>query len=77
MEAIFQTPGPYHAPGSVAEKLLTTHEAAEVVGAHYWQLQRAIKRGDIPSYTPFNSRRLVKLSEVVAYINSCRQGGAK
>jgi excisionase family DNA binding protein len=77
MEVIFQAPGTYHAPGSVAEKLLTIREAADIVGAHYWQLQRAVKRGDIPSYRPFNSRKLVKLSEVVAYINSCRQGGAK
>jgi hypothetical protein len=77
MEVIFQTPGPYHAPGSVAEKLLTIREAAGIVGAHYWQLQRAIRRGDIPSYTPFNSRKLVKLSEVVAHIDSRRQGGSK
>jgi hypothetical protein len=57
------------------ERLLTIREAAEIVGARYWQAQRAVRRGDIPSYTPFNSRKLVKLSEVVAYINSCRQGG--
>ncbi len=59
------------------EKLLTLHAAADEVGAKYWQLQRAVKRGDIPSYTPFNLRKLVKLSEVVAYIDSCRQGGVK
>lgn len=31
----------------------------------------------IPVYRPYNSRPLVKLSEVVAYIDSCRQGGAE
>ena len=32
-------------------KLLTLHEAAKAVGAKYWQIQRAVKRGDIPSFT--------------------------
>lgn len=59
------------------EKLITVRDAATKVGAFYWQLQRAVKRGRIPSYTPYNSRRLVKLSEVVAYIDSCRQEGAE
>jgi hypothetical protein len=62
---------------SSVDKLFTLHEAAAKLGCRYWQLQRAVKRGDIPSYTPFNSRKLVKLSEVVAYIDSCRQGGVK
>jgi hypothetical protein len=62
---------------SAPEKLLTLNEAAETVGVYYWQLQRAVKRGDVPSYTPFNSRKLVKLSDVVAYIDSSRQGGSK
>lgn len=57
------------------EKLMLISEAADAVGAKPWQLDRAVRRGLIPSYTPFNSRRLVKLSEVVAYIDSCRQGG--
>jgi hypothetical protein len=62
---------------SAPERLTTLKAAAEAVGAYYWQLQRAVRRGDVPSYKPFNSRKLVKLSEVVAYINSCRQGGNK
>ncbi|MEW9836578.1 hypothetical protein [Mesorhizobium marinum] len=60
---------------SAPEKLISLHGAAKAVGAKYWQVQRAVKRGDIPSYTPFNSRKLVKLSEVVAYIDATRQGG--
>lgn len=55
--------------------LITIGEAAIAVNAKYWQVQRAVSRGQIPSYNPFNSRRLVKLSEVIAYIDSCRQGG--
>ncbi|MCS0496870.1 hypothetical protein NVS89_17360 [Ancylobacter sp. MQZ15Z-1] len=57
------------------EKLMPLKEAAERVGARYWQLQRAAKRSCFPTYTPYNSRRLVKLSEVLAYIESCRHGG--
>lgn len=60
---------------SPPEKLMLISEAADAVGAKAWQLGRAVRRGLIPSYTPFNSRRLVKLSEVIAYIDSCRQGG--
>jgi len=76
MDAIFQTPGPHSAPGSRAERLLNLHQAAEALGLHYWQLQRAVRRGWIPAYTPFG-RKLVKLSEVVAYIDATRQGGAE
>lgn len=66
-----------HPKDPAIEPLLTLKQAANILGAFYWQLQRAVKRGDIPSYSPFNSRKLVKLSEVVAYINSCRQGGVE
>lgn len=76
MHALFKLPSLYHAPNTPAERLLTMHEAADAIGAKYWHLQRAVRRGDIPSYTPFNSRPLVKLSEVVAYIDTCRKGGS-
>lgn len=76
MDALYSIPSSYHAPGARPERLLTISDAAETLGAHKWQVQRAVKRGDIPSYSPFNSRKLVKLSEVVAYIDSCRQGGS-
>lgn len=57
--------------------LITVAEAAEKVGAKAWQVRRLVQSGAIPSYNPFNSRRLVKLSEVIAYIDSCRQGGGQ
>lgn len=76
MDAMFEVPGPYSALGTTAERLHTLHQAAEALGLHYWQLQRAVKRGSIPAYSPFG-RKLVKLSEVMAYINSFRQGGAE
>jgi predicted site-specific integrase-resolvase len=64
-----------HQPPSQTEKLLTLTEAADCVGAKYWQLQRAVKRGLIPSFAPFNSRRLLRLSDVIALIEASRQGG--
>lgn len=73
----YHMPSRHSSSGAIPEKLLTLKEAAEALGAYYWQIQRAVKRGDIPSYSPFNSRKLVKLSEVIAYIDSCRQGGVE
>jgi hypothetical protein len=64
--------------GSAApEKLLNFKEAAEAVGARTWHIQRSAKAGHFPVYRPYNSRPLVKLSEVVAYIDSCRAGGVE
>lgn len=60
---------------SAPEKLVNIQTAAKALGVHSWALRRAINSGAIPAYTPFTSRKLVKLSEVVAYIDSCRQGG--
>jgi excisionase family DNA binding protein len=62
---------------SAPEKLINIQTAAKELGVHTWALRRAISSGAIPAYTPFNSRKLVKLSEVLAYIDACRQGGAK
>jgi excisionase family DNA binding protein len=76
MRTIFEIPGRDNAPGAYPEQLFTLNQAADALGLHYWQLQRATKRGSIPSYAPFG-RKLVKLSEVIAYIDSCRQGGAE
>jgi excisionase family DNA binding protein len=51
------------------EKLYTIQEAAALLNIYPWKLRRAIKKGLIPSYTLLNSRRLVRLSEVVAAMN--------
>jgi hypothetical protein len=57
------------------EKLVIIKVAADHFGLPYWKLLRAVKRGLIPSYSPFNSRRLVYLSEIQSYIDSTRSGG--
>lgn len=72
-----QVPSSLHTNGTYPEKLLTIREAATILGCHYWQLQRAVGRGDLPSYRPFNKRRLVKISEVVAFVQASREGGEK
>ena len=58
------------------EPLLTIQAAAAVLGLHTWKLRRAINAGLVPSYTLLNSRRLVRLSEVVAVIETSRAGGS-
>jgi hypothetical protein len=57
------------------EPLLNAHDAAKALGVPYWQLQRAIRRGIVPSYAPFNGRRLVYLSELQSFVRASRKGG--
>ena len=59
------------------EPFLTIKQVAALLGVAYWQLQRAVKRGDVPSYKPFNSRKLLRLSEVVAAIEAKRYRAAQ
>lgn len=58
------------------ESYYTIAEAAKMLGIHAWALRRAINRGIIPAYTPFNKRRLVRLTEIVAAIDAAKLGGA-
>lgn len=60
---------------SGVEPFLTIKQAAGRLNLPYWKLQRAIKSGEIPSYAPFNKRRLVRLSEIVAHIEDTKIGG--
>ncbi len=62
---------------SSQEKLITIKAAAAAIGLPTWKLSRAAKQGLFSTYTLLNSRRLVKLSEVVAAIEASRQGGGK
>jgi hypothetical protein len=57
------------------EKLHTIKEAAGYLNLPYWKLQRAVKADLVRSYTLLNSRRLVRLSEVVQFIESSRLVG--
>lgn len=58
------------------EKYLTIPAAAELLGIPVYALRRAVKKGLVPSYIPFGSRRLVKLSEILAVIEARKVWGA-
>ena len=60
-----------------SEKLFTIKAAAAELNVRYWQLQRAVKHGDIPHFTPFNSRKLVRLSDILAFIEAAKKGAAR
>lgn len=59
------------------EKFIPLNAAADQLGIHLWALRRAVQRGAIPSYAPFGKRRLVRLSEVIAAIETFRQEGVE
>jgi hypothetical protein len=68
---------PNQVPIPEAEQLFTMKDAAATLGLHYWWLQQAVLREDIPHYTPFNSKKLVKLSDIMAFIERAKKGGAR
>jgi len=57
------------------EPFSTVKQVAGLLNLPYWKLQRAVKRGEVPSYTAFNRRRVLRLSEVVACIEQTKTGG--
>jgi len=57
------------------EPFIPVIEAADRLGIFRWKLRRAVKSGSIPSYHFLNNRVLVRLSEVVAFIEASRHGG--
>jgi excisionase family DNA binding protein len=59
------------------EPLLTLKEAAEALGLPYFKIQRAVRAGLLPTYKIYNSRRLIRLSEVIMVVEGSRQGGRK
>jgi excisionase family DNA binding protein len=52
------------------EKLYTIRQVAALLNIPPWKLRRSIKRGLIPCHRLLNSRRLLRLSEVLAAIDS-------
>lgn len=57
------------------EPFLDVAAGSQGIGVHPWALRRAVKSGTIPAYQPFNGRRLVRLTEVVAAITAPKIGG--
>jgi hypothetical protein len=56
------------------EKFYAIKTAADLLGLRYWQLQRAVKRGLVPSHRLLTAKRFVRLSEIIAAIESSRTG---
>jgi hypothetical protein len=54
-------------------KYLTLKQAAFELNLPYFKLQRAAKKGLIPTYRFLNGRPLVRLSEVVAAIEASQK----
>jgi hypothetical protein len=59
-----------------AEPFITIKDAAARLGLPYFKLQRFVKSGGVTRYKVANSRQLVRLSELIAAIESSRSGGA-
>jgi len=59
------------------EKLRTIPEACQLMGIRKHALRRAVSSGLVPFYTPFGSRRYVRISEVEAAISTHTNGEAK
>lgn len=59
------------------EKLRTIPETCKIMGIRKHALRRAVSSGLVPHYTPFGTRRYVRISEVEAAIASHTNGEAK
>lgn len=55
---------------------VTVATAALHFGLKRWQILRAIKRGELSSYRFFNTRILVRISDIRAAIEASRTGGS-
>lgn len=60
---------------SETEPLLTLKAAAGKLNLPVFKVTRAARHGLFPTYTLLNSRKLVRLSEVIAAIERSRTGG--
>ena len=56
------------------EKFYAIKIAADLLGLRYWHLQRAVKRGLVPSHRLLTTKRFVRLSEVIAAIEQSQPG---
>jgi hypothetical protein len=57
------------------EPLRTIASISKELNLPTWKLSRAAAQGVFPTYRLLNSRRLVKLSEVLAAVEASRRGG--
>lgn len=60
-------------PTEQVEKLLTIRQAADELGLPYWKVNRAVQAGLVPSYSLFNTRKLVRISELLQAIKNQKE----
>ena len=58
-------------------KFVTIKRASEISGIPVWKLQRAAKKGELKTFSFFNTRRLVLIGDLIARIEATAGGGAK
>jgi hypothetical protein len=51
-------------------RLRTFKDAAEALGLPYFKIQRAARQGMIPTYGLLNSRRYVKISDILERLSA-------
>ena len=56
------------------EPFINVKEAAQKLGVPYFKLRRFINAGRVPIYCVGNSRKLLRLSELVLAIEASRSG---
>ena len=57
------------------EKLLTIREVSAALNVPLFAMRRAVKAGFIPAYTIGNRRLRLRMTEVLAAIETTRKGG--
>jgi hypothetical protein len=57
------------------ERVSTVQQGAKDINRKPWHIYRMIKLGLVPCYYSGNSRKLIRLSEVVAAMEKASRGG--
>lgn len=52
------------------DRLLTYRDAAAILRIPYFKIQRAARAGIIPTYSILNSRKYVKLSDILHHMSA-------
>ena len=57
------------------EHFLTIKQASAQLGVHYWLLLRLVNSGCVPTYSFGNSKKRIRVSEVIAAVEAGRKAG--
>lgn len=61
--------------GKKIEPFLTIKQASAQLGVHYWLLLRMVNSGGVPTYSFGNSKKRIRLTEVIAVVEAGRKVG--